>query len=404
MPTTIAVADSVPVSVLDPYSLEFLSNPFPLHEQLRDAGPVVWLERYGLYAMARHKEVHAALNDWQAFCSSAGVGISDYRKEKPWRTPSIILEVDPPQHTHSRAVLARILSRRALESLREMFVREAEILVDRLVSQVTFDGMKDLAEPYPLKVFGDAIGLPLEGRDNLMHYGRLQLNAFGPRNALYEEAMANAAPIQEWVASICNREALTVDGLGAQIFAAADRQEITVEEAKLLFRAFLSAGGDTTINGIGNALYHCASNPQQWDALTQDPSLARGAFEEAIRLDPPIQTFFRTTTAQVEVGGLGIAANTKVMLFLGSANRDPRRWENPDRFDIRRSVTGHVGFGAGIHGCIGQLIARMEGESILMALARRVKSITLVGEPMRRLNNTLRGWSSLPLTVQPIQR
>ncbi|MEP6885936.1 MAG: cytochrome P450 [Gammaproteobacteria bacterium] len=403
MPNPEAVADGVPTSQLDPYSTEFLHNPFPLHEYLRDAGPVVRLERYGICAMARHKDVHAALNDWQSFCSSAGVGISDYRKEKPWRTPSIILEVDPPIHTRTRAVLSRVLSRRTLESLRARFVRQADILVDRLVAAGNFDGMKDLAEPYPLEVFGDAIGLPREGRENLMLYGRLQLNAFGPRNEIYEEAMAQAGPIQDWVASICSRQALTADGLGAAIFTAADQGEISQDEAKLLFRAFLSAGGDTTINGIGNALYQCARNQDQWKALTEEPTLARSAFEEAIRIDPPIQTFFRTTTREIDVSGLRIAADTKVMLFLASANRDPRRWDDPDRFDIRRSTTGHVGFGAGIHGCIGQMIARMEGESILTALARKAKSITFVGEPIRRVNNTLRGWSSLPLAVQPVQ-
>lgn len=403
MTTTLTTAKVCPTSSLDPYSLEVLQDPYPFHEEIRNAGAVVWLERYGIWAMARHKEVHAALNDWQTFSSSAGVGISDYRKEKPWRKPSIILEVDPPVHTRSRAVLSRVLSRRALGALRDMFEREAELLVQRLLAKGSFDGMKDLAEVYPLKVFGDAIGLPSEGRENLMLYGRLQLNAFGPRNQLFEEAMAHSGPILEWVTSICSREALTPTGLGAQIFAAADAGEITEEEAKLLFRAFLSAGGDTTVNGIGNALYHFARNPDQWDALTQDLTLARSAFDEVIRIDPPIQTFFRTTTRTNQVAEVQIADGDKVMLLLAAANRDPRRWEHPDRFDIRRNVTGHVGFGAGIHGCIGQTIARMEGESILAALARNARTIELRGEPTRRLNNTVRGWSSLPLTVQPIR-
>lgn len=400
--TTLSMA-AYPKSALDPYSIEVLSNPYPFHEEIRNAGSVVWLERYGIWAMARHKEVHAALNDWQTFSSSAGVGISDHRKEKPWRKPSIILEVDPPGHTRSRAVLSRVLSRRALLALREMFEREATLLVERLVTRGSFDGMSDLAEVYPLKVFGDAIGLPAEGRENLMLYGRLQLNAFGPRNQLYEEAMAHSGPILEWVTSICSREALTPGGLGAQIFAASDTGEITEEEAKLLFRAFLSAGGDTTVNGIGNALYYLARNQGQWDALIQDLTLARGAFEEVIRIEPPIQTFFRTATRKSQVADVQIAEGDKVMLLLAAANRDPRRWEDPDRFDIRRSVTGHVGFGAGIHGCIGQMIARMEGESILTALARRVKSIELCREPTRRLNNSVRGWSSLPLAVRPMR-
>lgn len=403
MTTTLPTANVHPSSSLDPYSPEILDNPYPFHEEIRNAGSVVWLERYEIWAMARHKEVHAALNDWQTFSSGAGVGISDYRKEKPWRKPSIILEVDPPVHTRSRAVLARVLSRRALGALRDRFEREADLLIERLLADGSFDGMKDLAEVYPLKVFGDAIGLPTQGRENLMLYGRLQLNAFGPRNRLLEEAMAQAGPILEWVTSICNREALTPTGLGAQLFTAADAGEITEEEAQLLFRAFLSAGGDTTVNGIGNALYQFARNPDQWELLTNDLSLARGAFDEVIRIEPPIQTFFRTTMRESRVDGVPIAEGDKVMLLLAAANRDPRRWEDPDRFNIRRNVTGHVGFGAGIHGCIGQTIARMEGESILTALARKVRSIELRGEPRRRLNNTVRGWSSLPLVVQPMR-
>jgi 4-methoxybenzoate monooxygenase (O-demethylating) len=402
MTTSPIQGNNWPRSALDPYSLEVLNNPYPFHEEIRNAGAVVWLERYGVWAMARHQEVHAALNDWQTYSSSAGVGISDYRKEKPWRKPSIILEVDPPVHTRSRAVLSRVLSRRALGALREMFEREARLLVARLVEIGHFDGMADLAEVYPLKVFGDAIGLPSEGRENLMLYGRLQLNAFGPRNQLLDEAMAQSEPILGWVTAICSRDSLTPGCLGAQIFLAADAGEITEEEAKLLFRAFLSAGGDTTVNGIGNALYHLARNPDQFESLTKEPTLARGAFEEAIRIEPPIQTFFRTASRAVQVAGVQIGAGDKVMLLLASANRDPRRWQDPDRFDIRRNTTGHVGFGAGIHGCIGQIIARMEGESILMALASQVRSIELSGEPTRRLNNTVRGWSSLPLTLHPM--
>jgi cytochrome P450 len=404
MPESVIDADTHPVSSLDPYSLDFLSDPHSFHAEIRDAGPVVWLERYGVWAMARHKEVHAALGDWQTFCSSAGVGLSDYRREKPWHVPSIILEVDPPMHTRTRAVLTNVLTRRALQSLRYMFDLEAQALVERLVVRAEFDGMKDLAEIYPLKVFGDAIGLPPDGRENLMLYGSLRFNAFGPRNQLFEEAMASAPPIIEWVSSLCNRSALAPDGLGAQIFAAADKGEITQEEAKLLFRAFLSAGGDTTVAGIGAALYHCARNPDQWEALTADLSLAGGAFQETIRIEPPVQAFFRATTRDVDVGGVLVPEGAKVMLFLASANRDPRRWENADRFDIRRNTTGHVGFGAGIHSCVGQMIARMEGESILTALAHKVKSMRLLGEPKRRLNNTVHAWSSMPLAVQASQK
>ena len=124
-----------PVSAIDPFSHGFLRDPYPHHESLRETGPVVWLEQYGIWTMARHQEVRDALTDWQTYCSSAGVGLSDFRKEPPWRPPSIILEADPPLHTRTRAVLTRIMSPAAINSLRETFEREADLLVARLVEQ-----------------------------------------------------------------------------------------------------------------------------------------------------------------------------------------------------------------------------------------------------------------------------
>jgi cytochrome P450 len=390
---------TVTVSDIDPYCDEFLDNPYPFHERLRDAAPVVWLKRYDLWAMARFKEVDAALRDWQTFCSSSGVGISDFRKEKPWRVPSLILEADPPLHTRTRAVLLRTMSPRAAAKMRESFAREAEELVEELVERGTFDGVRDLAEAYPLKVFPDALGLPAGGRDNLLTYGQMVFNGFGPRNALFENSLANAKPVLEWIGAQCRRGSLSPDGMGAVVYAAADSGELSEDEAGLLVRSFLSAGVDTTVTGLGNALHCLAREPEQWQALSRDPSLARGAYEEALRLESPVQTFFRTTTAPIEMAGLRLGEGQKVLLFLASANRDPRRWSDADRFDIHRKLAGHVAFGAGIHGCVGQLVARLEGELVLLALARRVERLELASEPKRRLNNTLRGLASLPLRV-----
>lgn len=143
-----------------------------------------------------------------------------------------------------------------------------------------------------------------------------------------------------------------------------------------------------------------ATHAAQYAALHANPSLARAAFEESIRFESPVQTFFRTATQAVDVGGVRVNADDKVLLFLGAANRDPRRWERPDQFDIQRSATGHVGFGVGIHTCVGQMSARLEGESVLAVLAERVRSIHFDGEPVRRLNNTLRGHKHLPLRVE----
>jgi hypothetical protein len=393
---------SRPVSTVDPFSHAFLRDPYPHHQALREAGPVVWLEQYGIWAMARHEQVRDALTDWQTYCSSAGVGLSDFRKEPPWRPPSIILEADPPLHTRTRAVLTRILSPAAIKILRDTFEREAESLIAQLVEQGEFDGVADLAEAYPLKVFPDAVGISEEGRENLMPYGTMVFNSFGPRNDLFNKAMANAGPVRDWIMSRCSRAALAQGGLGLQIFAAVDAGELTEDEAGMLVRSFLSAGIDTTVYGLGNALYCMARYPEQWTILRNDPNLIRGAFEEVLRFEAPVQTFFRTTTRPVEVAGVQLGEGEKVLLFLAAANRDPRRWDRPDTFDVTRRAAGHMTFGTGIHGCVGQAVARLETEAILTALASRVASFELTGEPEWRLNNTLRGFDTLPLRVVPV--
>ncbi len=135
--------------------------------------------------------------------------------------------------------------------------------------------------------------------------------------------------------------------------------------------------------------------------LRQDPSLARAAFEEVLRFESPVQTFFRTTTRAVEVAGVRLGEGEKILLFLAAANRDPRRWEDPERFDITRKASGHLAFGVGIHGCVGMAVARLEAEIVLGLLARKVEAIELAGEPERRFNNTLRGLARLPVKLRP---
>src|ERR1700742_1829943 len=391
-----------PATSVDPFSHAFLDNPYPHHEAMREAGPAVWLEQYGIWAMARHQEVRDALTDWQAYWFGAGVGLRDFRKETPGRPPSIILEADPPLHTRTRAVLTRILSPAAINVLRERLTREAEALADRLLERREFDGIADLAEPYPLKVFPDSVGISEDGRENLMPYGNMVFNGFGPRNDLFEKAMACAGPVRDWIMSKCSRAALAPDGLGMQIFRAVDSGELTEAEAGMLVRSFLSAGIDTTVYGLGNALWCFAQYPAQWTILRENPSLIRLAFEEVLRFETPAQTFFRTTTKAVDVGGVQLGEGEKVLLFLASANRDPRRWERPDEFDVKRRATGHMTFATGIHGCVGQSVARLETEAILGALLKRVATLEMTAEPKRRLNNTLRGFDTLPLRVVPL--
>jgi 4-methoxybenzoate monooxygenase (O-demethylating) len=384
---------------IDPYSDAFIADPYPQHARLRDAAAVVWLPRYAAYACARHAEVRAVLGDHAAYLSSAGVGLANFNHEPPLRPKSLLLEADPPAHGVARAAVARILSPQAVGRLREGFAAVADALVERLVAQQTIDAVTDLAQAYALKVFPDAVGLQVEERDALLRYSNLLFNAFGPRNALFERAAEGIEEVSRWVLSQCERAALRPGGFGAQVYAAADAGEIAPDAAPLLVRSFLSAGLDTAIAGIGHVLLLLAQHPAQYERLRADPALARPAFEEALRLETPTQIFCRTTASDTTLAGVALPADSKLLCFIGAANRDPRQWADPDRFDITRRPAGHLAFGVGIHACVGQVIARMQGELILRALAARVQRIQLAGTPLRRPNNTLRALASLPLRL-----
>jgi cytochrome P450 len=394
-------AQKAAMSEVDPFCRDFFENPFPAHQELREAGPVVRLSRYDVWAVARYAEVHAILNDWQTFCSGRGAGLTDFAKEAPWRPPSLLLEADPPLHDRTRRVLNRALSAARIQGLREVCAREADAVVDKLVDRGSFDAITDLAEAYPLTVFPDAMGMPRENRHFLLPYGNMVFNAFGPRNEFFERAVADAEPVLAWLQRQMQRDAFAPGGFGAAIHAASDTGELTEEEAPMVARSLLSAGVDTTVSGLGAAVYCLGRFPEQFARLRRDPSLARAAFEEAVRYESPVQTFFRTTTRPVEIGGISVDEGEKVLMFLGAANRDPRHWERPDDYDITRRTVGHVGFGSGIHQCVGQLLARLEGECVLSALAGKVASIEITGPIRRRYNNTLRALASLPVTVRP---
>jgi hypothetical protein len=388
-----------PSSAIDPFSESSLTDPYTFHEELRQAGPVVRLEKYGIYGMARHAQVQAALNDWQTFISGAGAGIQDLRKTNAWRPHSIVLEVDPPLHDQTRAVLGRMLSGPAIKKLREAFEIEAERLVEDLVSRGTFDAVNDLAIVYPLKVMGDAVGVAAEGRECLLPFSNMLFNSFGPENETFRQSIIESDRVVKKLFTQCERASLSPDGFGAQIYQAADEGRISQEHAPALVRSILSAGFDTTVSGLGNAIYAFATNPGQWRLLREDAALQRSAFDEIIRWEAPVQTFFRTTAREVVIEGVRLKPDEKVLLFLGAANRDPRRWDNPERLDLRRKTVGHVAFGSGIHVCVGMMIARLEAELLFAAFAKRVAGFEVAGEPTRRHNNTLRTFATLPIRI-----
>jgi 4-methoxybenzoate monooxygenase (O-demethylating) len=342
------------------------------------------------------------LLDHQSFCSGRGVGLSDFATETPWRPPSLLLEADPPLHDRTRGIVNKVVSLKALKALRPRWAECAASLADNLVTQSRFDAVTDLAEVYPMMVFPDTVGVPVEGREHLLTYGAAVFNAFGPRNAIFHRDNDRAQKATAWVAGACKRENLSPGGWGMALYEAADAGECTPDEAERLVRSFLSAGVDTTVNGIAHMIYALASHPAEFKRLRADPSLAKRAFEESLRWDSTVQTFFRTTTRDVEMGGVTISEGEKVLIFMAAANRDPRKWTNPDAYDLSRQTSGHVGFGFGIHQCLGQMVARLEGELVLEALLPRIKSIRLTSPPVRRLNNILHALASLPVEVEAL--
>src|ERR1700691_843405 len=197
----------IPALDIDPFCTAFFDDPYPAHAAMRDAGPVVYLPAYDIYAVARYEDVRAMLLDWGSYTSARGVGMSDFAKEKPWRLPSLLLETDPPLHDRTRALMDKVLSPAAVRGLREAFAVAAETLIDDLLVRGSFDAVRDLAEAYPLTVFPDAVGMPVENRRFLLPYGNMVFNSFGPRNEFLEAAVQDAAPVLQWVQAQSQRDA-----------------------------------------------------------------------------------------------------------------------------------------------------------------------------------------------------
>src|SRR6185437_6986012 len=365
---------------------------------IREAAPVVYSPEYDVWATGRHTQIELMMRDWKTF-SSTRPAFEEIGQ------PMILLSDDPPDHQRVRTVISKGMSAAVLRRWQEDFAAEAERLVLSLLDAPDgiIDRHTELAKKYVLKVFPDAIGLGDANREMLIKFGHAQFNMFGPKNAIYRASMDAAVEVFEWVAANCKRDAVKPGGVCMAMYEAADTGAVTQEEAEILVRTLYSAGSDTTIYALGNTLRALAENPDQYQLLRSNiDEFATRAFEEGIRYDNPARFTRRRATTEVEVDGVTLPEDAKLLLLHMPGGRDPRRWENPGTYDITRDVVGkHLGLGFGVHACVGARVARLEGVSLLSALARHVASIELADEPEVTTNMAVHGHEKLPLRIVP---
>lgn len=393
----------VPVIDTDPYDEAVLRNPHSFYEELREAGPVVWLSARSLYATGRFEEVQQIMSNNAAFLSGRGVGFDDVESGEFFRPPSIILESDGAAHDHVRGELMSILSSSFVRGIRKEWIAKIDKIVDEAVSKRSFDMIEDIAYRVPLEVLADEVGFRGERRDDLISYGDNVFNANGPSDTeLHREALRKGPRFQQWVAELCERGTAAPGSIAEKLWAKVDTGDLTAKEAGLLVRTFYAAGVDSSATALGNALASLAADPEQYARLHADPGLAKLAGEETIRLTSVVQVFFRHVIGKIDIGGVTLPAGSRIGVWMASANRDPRRWgPDADQLDVSRDAGGQLAFGAGDHMCAGMGLARLQMDAVLSALASKVKRIELTAEPTLRLNNTVRSWATVPVTVEP---
>jgi cytochrome P450 len=383
---------TIPECDVDLFDDEVLRDPYPTYAQLRSMGPVVRLPEHGFLAVARYADVRAVLNDHEHFVSGTGVG---FNEEFNHVRSSSIIASDPPRHEMLRDVLGERLGPRALKGVEDVIRGRAAELVAEVVRQESFDAVKDFGEVFPVQVVGELIGLPVDSRSQLLRWANGAFNAFGPPGERTSAGLTDIAEQFEYIRTVATRDQLAPGSMGAAVYEAADRGLIPEEYCLPLLSAYLTAGMDTTVNALSAMIWLLGTHPDSWRELRENPRLAPSVINEVLRLEAPAQLFARMAVEGAQVAGVPIEAGERVAVVYASANRDENQYPDPDRFDIRRNPAGHLTFGSGLHVCAGQHLAKIELRAVLDTLIAQVDEIT-VGDPVRKVNNVLRGLANLP--------
>jgi cytochrome P450 len=266
------------------------------------------------------------------------------------------------------------------------------------VGRGQFDAVMDLAQHLPLTIVSKLVGLEDYGRGSMLRWASATFNVLGTMNTRGCAAMTDVQEMRSYLGGAGIREHLRSGSWGDRIFQAGERGEVEPERCPVLMRDYLGPSLDTTIFATANLVMLFGKYPEQWDLVRNDPALIPNAINESLRLESPIRGFTRHLTTDAAIGGVSIPGGNRVLLLYASANRDERKWQDAERFDVRRRASDHLGFGNGTHMCAGLHLARLEMTALLEVLVEKVARFE-IGEPVLALNNVLRGLASLPVRV-----
>ncbi|OHU99135.1 cytochrome P450 [Mycobacterium talmoniae] len=395
--------------VFDPFSEDFFNGPYETYRRMRADAPVYYNEQYDFYALSRHADVAAAFKDFETYSSAYGVDLGMVRTGQP--VPAkMIISLDPPEHRHMRSLVNKVFTPRAIMALQQMVTEQIEGFL-AAADPSGFDVVQDFSALFPVEVITRMLGVPAEYRqkvrlwiDELLHRepGQIDMSDAG-----------NQAMAESWVMYyelIQQRRAEPQDDMISRLIAAEIERE---DGAKTRLRGSEIAGFATLLGGagaetvtklIGNAATVFAQHPDEWQKLLDDRSKIPAAVEELLRYEAPAQYNVRRSMKDVVLHGCTIPAGKPVFLVGGSANRDPDAWTDPDTFNIDRDRTEaqNLGFGYGIHSCLGAALARMEAAIALEKMLDFMPRYEVLWEGCKRVSmQNVAGWSHVPVRVLP---
>ncbi len=386
----------------------FVANPYLGLSELRGFGKPVWHEGLGMYLAACHGDANDVFRN-----KSLGRIFIDKKPEFEWETfnwlhSDSILDSEPPKHTRLRALVAKAFNRNKIESMRPAIERITAELLDAIETKVSsgenFDLIADYAEPLPVKIIADLLGFPASEEHLLRPWSQaiVKMYEVNPSLQYQSEAKTAASEFAEYVRALAEERKKRPgrDLITDLAMVEENGEKLNMHELVATCVLLLNAGHEASVNAFGNGMVEVLRRPDQSALLRNDPrALTETALEEFMRFDAPLQLFERTATKDTELGGVEIAAGQKIAALIGSANRDPAIFENADEMNIARDPNPHIGFGAGIHFCLGAPLARLEMGVSLPALWEKFPEMSLASEPVRRPTFVLRGYESVAISA-----